>query len=159
MQPSFWGLPLEVSCRLFCNSQIEYTQMRILIVLTSVLLASCSHLPSFLTPYKLEIRQGNLITQDMRAKLKLGMSQSQVKAALGAPLISDVYHANRWDYFYSLEQQGEVVEKQRLTLYFDKNVLARIDDAVPLKPVEPAKADTSVKSGESSKQEQNNGKN
>jgi len=128
--------------------------MRIQIVLISALLAACSSasLPTF-TPYKVEIRQGNLITQDMRAKLKLGMSQSQVKAALGAPLINDAYHANRWDYFYSLQQQGKVVESQRLTLYFDKNVLVRIDDATPLKSNEP------VKSGEPAKQEPNNGKN
>jgi outer membrane protein assembly factor BamE len=114
--------------------------MRIQIVLFSALLASCSSatLPTF-TPYKVEIRQGNLITQDMRAKLKLGMTQAQVKAALGAPLINDVYHADRWDYFYSLEQQGKVVEKQRLTLYFNKNLLKRIDDATPLKSAEPAK--------------------
>jgi outer membrane protein assembly factor BamE len=111
--------------------------MRIQIVLVSVLLASCSNFSSYLptfTPYKVEIRQGNLITQEMRAKIKVGMSQSQVKAALGAPLISDPYHANRWDYFYSLEQQGESVGRQRLTLYFDKDVLKRIDDVTPLQP-------------------------
>ncbi|MBI4809320.1 MAG: outer membrane protein assembly factor BamE [Nitrosomonadales bacterium] len=118
--------------------------MRIQIVLISVLLASCSNaqLPTF-TPYKVEIRQGNLITQDMRAKIKLGMTQSQVKAALGAPLISDPYHPNRWDYIYSLEQQGKVVENQRLTLYFKNDKLSRIDDATPLKPAGP---DTQEKS-------------
>ncbi len=128
--------------------------MRTLIVLISLsLLAACNaRLPTF-TPYKVEIRQGNLITADMRAKLKLGMTQSQVKAALGAPLITDPYHANRWDYFYSLEQQGKQTESQRLTLYFDKDKLARIDDATPLKTNE------AVKSEESAKQEQNNGKN
>ena len=122
--------------------------MRILIVLVSVLLASCgsASLPT-LTPYKMDIRQGNLITQDMRAKIRLGMSQTQVRAALGAPLINDVYHANRWDYFYSLEQQGKQVETQRLTLYFDKNTLTRIDDATPLKAAGPAT------------EEKNNGKN
>lgn len=114
--------------------------MRILTILISVLLASCStisdYLPSF-TPYKVEIRQGNMITQDMRAKIKVGMSQSQVKAALGAPLINDPYHPERWDYYYSLAQQGEPVESQRLTLYFDKDVLKRIEDATPLKPAGP----------------------
>jgi outer membrane protein assembly factor BamE len=105
--------------------------MRILqLVLVSVLLASCA-LPTF-TPYKVEIRQGNLITPDMRAKLKLGMTQAQVKAVLGAPLINDAYHPNRWDYVYRLETRGELVENQRLTLYFAKDVLKRIDDATPL---------------------------
>lgn len=113
--------------------------MRIYIVLVSALLASCSFLPTF-TAYKVEIRQGNLITADMRAKIKLGMTQSQVKAALGAPLINDAYHANRWDYFYSLQQQGKVVENQRLTLYFENDLLKRIDDATPLKSAEPVKS-------------------
>jgi outer membrane protein assembly factor BamE len=104
--------------------------MRIQLVLISALLASCS-LPTF-TPFKVEIRQGNLITPDMRAKIKLGMTQAQVKAALGAPLINDPYHANRWDYIYRLESHGELLENQRLTLYFAKDVLKRIDDATPL---------------------------
>ena len=136
---------------LLCKPDRNKIKMRIYIVLVSMLFAACSNISSYLptfTPYKVEIRQGNLITQDMRAKIKPGMTQAQVKAALGAPLINDAYHANRWDYFYSLEQQGKVVESQRLTLYFDKkNLLARIDDATPLKSTEPAK------------QEQNNGKN
>lgn len=112
--------------------------MRIHIVLISILLGSCSLLPTFST-YKVEIRQGNLITADMRAKIKPGMTQSQVKAALGAPLITDPYHADRWDYFYSLDQQGKLVGSQRITLYFDKDVLKRIDDATPLLAPEPAK--------------------
>jgi outer membrane protein assembly factor BamE len=104
--------------------------MRIQLVLISALLASCS-LPTF-TPFKVEIRQGNLVTPDMRAKIKLGMTQAQVKAALGAPLINDPYHANRWDYVYRFETNGEVKDNQRLTLYFAKDVLKRIDDATPL---------------------------
>jgi len=109
--------------------------MRILIISLSVLLASCSnfsdYLPTF-TPHKIEIRQGNLITQDMRDRIRVGLTQAQVKAVLGAPLINDIYHANRWDYLYRLETQGRLVEKQRLTLYFEQGVLVRIDDATPL---------------------------
>ncbi len=115
--------------------------MRTLLILVSVLLASCSnfsrYIPTF-TPYKIEIRQGNLITQDMRDKIRVGMSPTQVRAALGAPLINDPYHANRWDYAYELQQHGKLVENQRLTLYFENGSLARIDDATPLKaPVVP----------------------
>ncbi len=112
--------------------------MRIPIIFISILLASCgSYMPTF-TPHKIEIRQGNLITQDMRDKIRIGMSQTQIKAALGAPLVNDLYHANRWDYLYRLDQQGKLVENQRLTLYFEKGLLTRIDDATPLKaPVTP----------------------
>jgi len=124
--------------------------MRIQIVLISVLLASCSNFSSYLptfTSYKVEIRQGNLITQEMRDKLKLGMTQMQVKAILGAPLINDPYHANRWDYLYRLEQRGKVVENQRLTLYVEHNARPSIDDATPRQP-------TAISS-----QEESNGKN
>jgi outer membrane protein assembly factor BamE len=111
--------------------------MRIVLIPISLLLASCSnfsnYLPTF-TPHKIEIRQGNLITQDMRARIRLGMSAVQVKAALGAPLIADTYHADRWDYLYRLEKHGKVEESQRLTLYFENGMLARIDDATPLLP-------------------------
>ncbi len=111
--------------------------MRLLIISISALLAACSnfsnYLPTF-SPHKIEIRQGNLVTQDMRDRIKVGMTQTQVKAALGAPLINDIYHANRWDYLYRLEQKGKVTESQRLTLYFEQGMLARIDDATPLKP-------------------------
>ncbi len=109
--------------------------MRIAILLFSVLLAACSnpgrYLPTF-TPHKIDIRQGNLVTQEMRAKIKPGMNEAQVKAALGAPLLNDIYHPNRWDYLYRLEQGGEVSAQQRLTLYFENGKLARIDDATPL---------------------------
>jgi outer membrane protein assembly factor BamE len=104
--------------------------MRIQLLLVSALLASCA-LPTF-TPYKVEIRQGNLVTPDMRARLNPGMSQAQVKAVLGAPLINDPYHANRWDYVYRFETNGELKNNQRLTLYFANDVLKRIDDATPL---------------------------
>jgi outer membrane protein assembly factor BamE len=109
--------------------------MRIFLISISLLLVSCSnfsnYLPTF-TPHKIEIRQGNLITQDMRDRIKVGMTQAQIKAALGAPLINDVYHANRWDYLYRFEKKGVVRDEQRLTLYFEQGVLARIDDATPL---------------------------
>jgi len=103
--------------------------MRIKLVLLSTLLASCSYLSSpVLSPYKMDIRQGNYVTPEMREKLKLGMSKQQVRYVLGTPMVSDAFHGNRWDYIYSLEQRGEVVEKQRLTLYFEGDSLVRMDD-------------------------------
>ncbi len=114
--------------------------MRFKITLLSMLLASCGNfsvpMPS---AYKMDIRQGNFVTVEMRDKLKLGMSRAQVKYVMGTPMISDVFHANRWDYVYRFEQGGKLVEKQRLTLYFDSNNLTRIDDGGLT--VKPAAAD------------------
>ena len=122
--------------------------MRIKLIIVSLLLASCggvSRLPSF-TPHKIEINQGNLITPEMRRKLKPGMSRSQVRALLGTPLIADAFHANRWDYAYRLEQNNKLVDQQRMTLYFEGENLARIDDGnmpalPPLESSVPVDAD------------------
>jgi len=112
--------------------------MRIKIILLSLMLASCS---GWLTPYKMDIRQGNVVTPEMREKLKLGMSKQQVRYVMGTPMINDVFHDNRWDYVYRLEHQGEVVEKQNLTLYFEGDNLARIDAGSQTVEAAPAKAD------------------
>ena len=115
--------------------------MRTKLILLSMLLASCSDIsvpsmpsmpsmPSVTmpSPYKMDIRQGNYITPEMREKLKLGMNKSQVRYVLGTPMISDAFHGNRWDYVYRLERDGKVIEEQRLTLYFDGDNLVKIDD-------------------------------
>jgi outer membrane protein assembly factor BamE len=103
--------------------------MRIGLILISLLLASCS----WMLPYKLEIRQGNLITPEMQARVKIGMTQQQVKAALGTPLVNDPFHANRWDYIYRFESKGELTEDKRVTLFFENDSLLRIDVAAPAK--------------------------
>ncbi len=113
--------------------------MRFKIILLSLLLASCGSIsaPS-LSPYKMDIRQGNFVTAEMRDKIKLGMSRAQVRYALGTPMISDLFHGNRWDYVYRLEQRRELVEQQRLTLYFEGDNLTRIDDSgLTVKPAAP----------------------
>ena len=124
--------------------------MRITFIVIPLLLAACSgvaRLPSF-TPHKIDIRQGNLVTSEMRGKLKLGMSRTQVRAVLGTPLINDAFHANRWDYVYRLEQDNKLIEQQRMTIYFDGDALARIEDGnmpalVP--PAMPAAVDPTPK--------------
>ncbi|MGA7750289.1 MAG: outer membrane protein assembly factor BamE [Gallionella sp.] len=120
--------------------------MRIKIILLSVLLASCSsfYIP-FISPYKTDIRQGNFVTPDMHEKLKLGMTRPQVRYVLGTPLINDVYHNNRWDYVYCLEHNGKVIEKQKLTLYFEGDNLVRIDDGSQPVETAPAKAEAQGK--------------
>ncbi|HSQ05349.1 MAG TPA: outer membrane protein assembly factor BamE, partial [Burkholderiales bacterium] len=76
--------------------------MRKQTALLLLLLAGCSRVPMLpnLTPYKIDVQQGNYITQDMVAKLKPGMTRSQVRFILGTPLIADPFHAQRWDYLY-----------------------------------------------------------
>ncbi len=81
------------------------------------------------SPYKMEIRQGNYVTPEMRKKIKVGMSRQQAVSALGSPLVTDVFHANRWDYIYRFEENRKLVEQNRLTLHFDGEFVKSIDDS------------------------------
>ena len=108
--------------------------MRIKIIVLSLLLFA--PLLSSCSIYKMDIRQGNFVTADMREKLKVGMTRQQVRYVLGTPMIHDAFHGNRWDYVYRLEHNRKVVEQQGLTLYFEGDNLARIIDGS--QPVEAA---------------------
>jgi len=77
--------------------------------------------------YKMTIQQGNLVTADLLDQLKPGMSRGQVRYLLGTPLLTDPFHADRWDYSYTIKRGHEPMEIRRLTLYFEQDVLARIE--------------------------------
>ena len=87
-----------------------------------VLIAACSAL----TPYKLPIQQGNIVSAEAVAKLKSGMSKNQAAQALGTPLINDLFHANRWDYVHYLSKRGNMSEKNHVALIFEDEKLARL---------------------------------
>ena len=110
---------------------------KFILISAAVVLVSLSGCSSF-SPYKMDIRQGNYITPEMRKKVKIGMSRQQVSSILGSPLVSDVFHANRWDYIYRFEEKTKLVEQQRLTLYFEGEFVSRIEDnqAADSKPAE-----------------------
>jgi len=75
--------------------------------------------------YTIDVQQGNYVTQDMIAKLKPGMTKAEVKQLLGTPLLSDVFHANRLDYFFSNAKGGKPGGHTRLTIDFkDDNVVS-----------------------------------
>ena len=115
------------------RSAARTVPMRRLILLV-VVLAGCKQVPMLpgVTAYKIDIQQGNYVTQDMVSKLKPGMSKSQVRYALGTPLVVDAFHADRWDYVYVLQKGGRVVEQRRIVVVFQDEKLARIDgDVVP----------------------------
>ena len=107
--------------------------MRPFLLLLSLFLASCS----WLTPYKIDVQQGNYLTQEMVAKLKPGMTKSQVRFALGTPLVTDAFHANRWDYFYSYSKNGELIERRKITAVFDKDVFTQVVGDVATLPSQP----------------------
>jgi len=79
------------------------------------------------SPYRPDIQQGNFVSQEMLGQLKLGQTRDQVKFILGTPLLTDAFHADRWDYpFYLARGSGELTTS-RVTVYFKDDQLARID--------------------------------
>ncbi|MBA0922067.1 MAG: outer membrane protein assembly factor BamE [Nitrosospira sp.] len=99
-------------------------------LLSLLLLAGCSSVPSLL--YRIDVQQGNFITQEIVDKLNLGMTKSQVRFVLGSALISDPFHDNRWDYVYRLVQDGKLIEQRRLTVFFENDKLIRTEgDTLP----------------------------
>ena len=96
------------------------------------LAAGCGFVPQIpgVPPYRIEIQQGNFISQDMVAQLKPGMSKEQVRLALGTPLLNDVFHADRWDYVFWRERRGNKREQRKLTVFFEDGKLTRLDGDV-----------------------------
>src|SRR5258707_7228799 len=96
--------------------------------------------------YKIDVQQGNYVTQDVVAKLKKGMTKAEVKQLLGTPLLTDVFHSNRWDYYFSNVKGGKPDERTRLSVFFDDDKLVAVTGDVrpaappPSGPVAPASA-------------------
>ena len=106
--------------------------MRKLLIVLAVLAAGCSRIPMMpgLTAYRVDIQQGNYITQDMVSKLQAGMTRSQVRYILGTPLVADPFHTDRWDYVYQMQRKGKTTEFRKIHLLFENDKLARIDGDV-----------------------------
>jgi len=92
--------------------------------------------------YRMDIHQGNIVTQEMVDQLKPGMNQRQVAFILGTPLIKDPFNDHRWDYLYSNEPGGQARMQKRITLVFENDELVGLQgDFRPgdLPSVEPSK--------------------
>lgn len=91
-----------------------------------------------ITPYKPEIQQGNYLSREVVAQVKPGMSREQVRFILGTPLLTDPFHAERWDYVYWREAENGKREERRIALFFTDGKLDRITGDAQLVPGSPA---------------------
>ena len=120
--------------------------LRVLAAMAALLLVSCDSvrlkLPS-ITPYRIEIQQGNFISREMVSQLKLGMSKDQVRFVLGTALITDSFHADRWDYVFRRQRaNSSELEQHKLTVFFDDGKLKRIEgDMAPAAGIDAAPAE------------------
>ena len=103
----------------------------------AALLAGCQSLQrtdsflGFITPYRIDIVQGNAITQEQAAQIKPGSTRLQVRDILGTPLLTDPFHADRWDYIFTMRRPGTEPQRRSVVVTFDGDVVKAID-APPL---------------------------
>lgn len=88
--------------------------------------------PNFSWTYKIDIQQGAVLSREMVAQLRPGMTREQVRFVLGTPPLADVFHASRWDYPYTMQRRGGPVELRHFTVYFEDNRLKSFEgDEMP----------------------------
>ena len=93
---------------------------------------STNAVTTFISPYHMEVVQGNFVSKEQVDALKPGMTRNQVRDVLGTPLIVSLFHSDRWDYVFTLKRQGIASQARRLTVYFKSDVLEHFDgDEMP----------------------------
>ena len=109
-----------------------------LVLASATLLSGCGSLSNpetlfgLLTPYRIDVVQGNVVTQEVMAQIQPGLGRLQVREILGTPLLADPFHADRWDYAFTIRRQGVPDQQRRVTVFFRNDVVERFEtDALP----------------------------
>jgi outer membrane protein assembly factor BamE len=95
-------------------------------------LQSSDNFLGVVTPYRVEVVQGNVVTKEQAEAVKPGMSRTQVRDILGSPLLADAFHADRWDYVFTIRRQGAEPQLRRLVARFDGETLKSLDTSSEL---------------------------
>lgn len=77
----------------------------------------------FFKPYRIDIQQGNFVSKEMVAQLRPGMTRDQVRFVLGTPLLTDVFHTDRWDYEFRLAKGNGEIMSSRVSVFFKDNLM------------------------------------
>jgi len=123
---------------------MQVARRELLIVLLPLALAAgCARVPEavpeIVKPYRITIQQGNYVTREMVEQLKPGMTREQVRYILGTPLLTDIFHADRWDYVFYRDPPGGKREQRNFSVIFEDGKLSRVvGDLLPSEPVQPA---------------------
>ena len=105
--------------------------MRLLLVFLAIACLSACGFVGFPGVYRIDVEQGNILTQDDVNQIHTGMSKRQVHFILGTPAIRDPFHQQRWDYVYTLKKGWGKTQEKQMTLYFENDALADIKGMEP----------------------------
>ncbi len=125
------------------------------LALAVVLLAGCTsfngasnRVVSVIAPYKLEVVQGNFVSKEQVEALRPGMARAQVKEILGTPLITSAFHADRWDYVFTIRRQGIEAQSRKITVFFKDDDFEKVEgDSLPSEAEFVATLDSNRKLG------------
>jgi outer membrane protein assembly factor BamE len=118
----------------FCQERLRPLVSAVVMLLISHALVACSsnQVSNLIQTYRVDIQQGNIVVASNLAQLKPGMTQEQVKFILGSPLLTDPFHADRWDYVYRYQAGSGAIESNRLTVHFKNGIYTHYTgDAMP----------------------------
>lgn len=89
--------------------------------------AGDGRLLGLVTPYRIDIVEGNAVTREQAALVKPGMTRAQVRDLLGSPMLTDPFHGNRWDYLFAFRRAGEPLQRRSVVAHFEGDLLARLE--------------------------------
>ncbi|TDG16025.1 outer membrane protein assembly factor BamE [Seongchinamella unica] len=125
--------------------------MRILLIALAITLISACSAVGFPGVYRIDVEQGNIITQEIADQLQPGMSKRQVRFILGTPLVEDTFNRDRWDYVYTRRNGLDVLAEERLTVTFKDDSLVDVSgDYTPAAFGGSPEAETSQDAGAAS---------
>ena len=106
---------------------ISSTLVSVLALVGCQALQRTDSLVGFITPYRIDIVQGNAITKEQAEALKPGLTRLQVKDLLGTPLMADPFHASRWDYIFTLRRPNAVLQRRSVVVLFDGDLVKSVE--------------------------------
>jgi outer membrane protein assembly factor BamE len=80
-----------------------------------------------ISPYKVEVVQGNFVSKEQKESLQMGMPRAQVRDVLGAPLVTSAFHADRWEYVFTIQRQGQESQQRKLAVFFKGDELSKVE--------------------------------
>ena len=101
----------------------------IIACIASLYLTGCTN-SRFHLVHKIDVQQGNVVTQEELNQLKPGMTRRQVQYIMGSPMVADVFHQDRWDYIYLMEPGYGKPSSEHVTLYFEADTLQRVEGSM-----------------------------
>ena len=132
------SMPVKAPCR-------ARSGLVLLVGASVAVLAGCgsfngagNRIASVITPYKIDVVQGNFVSREQVEALQPGMSRQQVREILGTPLVTSLFHADRWEYVFTIKRPGEEPQTRKLTVFFKGDALERSEgDTTPTEIIWP----------------------